>query len=124
MNALAVISVCIFKVGSFSLNLLASFLLLHRQSKDKVSAYATETTNEYMNRYDADSFSWMISRIIDLVEKIKVLLIGGKKVEIKLELQKVIGYLQCFRGSKKSIGSALVPSVAFRKNLVGKHFFC
>jgi hypothetical protein len=76
-----------------------------------------------MNERDMDSFSWMASRIMDLVEKIKVLLFGGKKVEIKLELQKVIGYLQCFGGSKKSIGGALVPSIAFRKNLVRKFFF-
>lgn len=61
----------------------------------------------------------MVPRIMNLVEKLPALLMGsGKQVEIKWELQKISGYIDCSQGS--GLGSAALDSVGFRRALVRK----
>jgi hypothetical protein len=95
--------------------------------KENVSSYAVATITEYMDdigrtgKNDVGSCSWIISRIVGLVEMLPVLLQGGKKVEVRLELQKVTGYLKCAEGIMKSVGSSLTASVSFRRSLIRKY---
>ncbi len=58
----------------------------------------------------------MVSRIIGLVEKLPLLLMRGRKVEIKMDIQKVTGYLECLRGV--GLGMTVVDLVTFRQALV------
>lgn len=61
----------------------------------------------------------MTSRIIESAEKIPVLLQGGKKVEIRVELQLLTGYLRWVQGLK-GIGGALTASTGLKEAFVSK----
>lgn len=88
---------------------------------ETIASYAGTTLREYaeLTTSSSDPSLWMVSRIIELAEKIPVLMQGGKKVEIRMEVQLLRGFLQYAKGLK-SIGSALATSTTIKDAFVSK----
>jgi hypothetical protein len=91
--------------------------------EEEIASQARTVFNEYTAEASRDEqhqdSSWMVSRIMGLVERMPAILMGsGKQVELRLELQKVIGYMECCNG--RGLGSALINSVAFQEALIRK----
>ena len=86
---------------------------------ESVASNAASAINLYLLHSSLFSTSWMASRIIELAEKIPVLLLGSKKVEIRMELQLLMGFLRCMQGMK-GLGSALTASTSLKASFISK----
>lgn len=76
------------------------------------------TICKYMDHMGAIDVSSMVSTIIALVEKLPALVEGGKRVEIRMQLQLLSGYFACV-GSKGA--SVLGTSQRLRRFLIRKY---
>ncbi len=96
-----------------------TFLWSWGLNAETIASYADTTLKAYMELTSSVPSSWMVTRIIELAEKIPALIQGGKKVEIRSELQLLTGFLGYAKGLK-GIGSALTASTTLKDAFVGE----
>lgn len=93
-----------------------------------VSKSAAKIIMEYtteLSETDSEGFfqvrsSWIEKRVVALVETLPVLLLRGRRVEIKLELQKATGYIKCL--GERGVSIVTCESIGFRKALFRKSY--
>jgi hypothetical protein len=110
-------------------------MALQRDPNKIVISSARKIIKEYIeSRYgegteDPSASFWMVSRIIELVQKLSTLVHQGNGTELRIELNLLDGYLQCLinndnNGSRKenndAISSALISSTNLRRSLIRK----
>jgi hypothetical protein len=87
----------------------------------QVASDATEIIKEYeallvRRNYDT-SQSWIVKRVVDLILNLPVLLTRADKVDMKLELQKITGYIKVLKGG---LGKNFAYSLSIQKALIRK----
>ena len=101
----------------FTCLLMISSFLFFLYTVASVSKVATSTIEQYVSRMGFGDTSSMVSTIIEMVEKLPILAQGGKKTEIRMQVQLITGYLSSL-GSKGASG--LATSSTLKRCLIRK----
>jgi hypothetical protein len=83
-----------------------------------VSKDAASTIREFLDKMEFGDTSFIVSTSIGLVEKLPSLVEGGKRVEIKMQFQLLMGYLLSVRNKG---ASAIANSASLKRALIRKY---